>query len=206
MIESADDRSRKRLTVAAAEVARIGDIVEGYASYARPLDVLTPAEEDVGAMVHTLVSLMKRTRSARGARGARGPVLGRRRCHPLRPRSRSRSKTRSSTSSRTPRRPPAEGLVRVTYGLSTEASTPGHLTFTVSDSGKGMDEPTLARLGTPFFTQREGGTGLGVALARQVAQQHDGTLSFESVLGRGTRALITIPPGLSPALSKEETT
>jgi signal transduction histidine kinase len=61
-----------------------------------------------------------------------------------------------------------------------------------------MDPATLAKLGTPFFSQREGGTGLGVALARQVAEQHGGGLTYESMEGAGTTAIFRIPGADAP--------
>ena len=63
----------------------------------------------------------------------------------------------------------------------------------VKDTGRGMSPETLARVGTPFFTTREQGTGLGVTLARSVALQHGGTLTFESEPGRGTVATLLLP-------------
>jgi signal transduction histidine kinase len=63
----------------------------------------------------------------------------------------------------------------------------------VRDSGRGMSPDTLRRLGTPFFTTREEGTGLGVVLARSAVAQHGGCLRYESVPGRGTTATVSLP-------------
>ena len=63
----------------------------------------------------------------------------------------------------------------------------------VRDSGPGLDSDALAKLGTPFYTTREGGTGLGVHLARQGAEQHGGSLTFTSARGEGTVATLRIP-------------
>jgi signal transduction histidine kinase len=63
----------------------------------------------------------------------------------------------------------------------------------VRDSGRGMSPETLRRLGTPFFTTRDEGTGLGVVLARSVVAQHGGTLTYDSEPGRGTTATIVLP-------------
>lgn len=63
----------------------------------------------------------------------------------------------------------------------------------VRDTGRGMPPETLRRLGTPFFTTREEGTGLGVALARSVIAQHGGSLRYESEPGKGTTARATLP-------------
>jgi signal transduction histidine kinase len=63
----------------------------------------------------------------------------------------------------------------------------------VRDTGHGMPQDTLRRLGTPFFTTRDEGTGLGVVLARSVVAQHGGSLRYDSEPGRGTTASITLP-------------
>jgi signal transduction histidine kinase len=56
-----------------------------------------------------------------------------------------------------------------------------------------MSEELLARLGEAFATETDGGTGLGVLLARSVAHQHGGELRYDSALGRGTTASLELP-------------
>jgi len=63
----------------------------------------------------------------------------------------------------------------------------------VRDSGRGMPPEVLERLGTPFFTTREQGTGLGVAMARAAFTQHGGSLDYQSEEGRGTTVVGTLP-------------
>ena len=69
----------------------------------------------------------------------------------------------------------------------------GSVQLAVRDCGRGMSEEVLSRLGTPFFTTRENGTGLGVVLARAVFEGHGGTLRYSSAPGRGTTALGSLP-------------
>ena len=69
----------------------------------------------------------------------------------------------------------------------------------VRDTGRGIAPETLRRLGTPFFTTRAEGTGLGVALARSVIAQHGGALRYESEPGKGTTARATLPSGARAA-------
>ena len=75
----------------------------------------------------------------------------------------------------------------------------GLLMFTVLDTGIGIPADQLGRLGSPFVTLRKSvaasreGTGLGLALARALAQLHGGTLKIESVEGRGTTVTVAIP-------------
>jgi two-component system nitrogen regulation sensor histidine kinase GlnL len=63
----------------------------------------------------------------------------------------------------------------------------------IEDTGVGMDEDALRQAGTPFFTTRPGGTGLGLAVAEYWIAQHQGSLHLESRPSQGTRARITLP-------------
>jgi two-component system nitrogen regulation sensor histidine kinase GlnL len=63
----------------------------------------------------------------------------------------------------------------------------------IHDSGPGIPEDVLLRVATPFFTTRSGGTGLGLALARQWVNRHDGSLRIASEEGAGTTARVTLP-------------
>jgi signal transduction histidine kinase len=60
-----------------------------------------------------------------------------------------------------------------------------------------MARDTLRRVGTPFFTTREEGTGLGVAIARSVFAQHGGTVRYESKPGKGTTVRVTLPSAVA---------
>ncbi|XYD09720.1 two-component system VirA-like sensor kinase [Methylobacterium sp. NMS12] len=63
----------------------------------------------------------------------------------------------------------------------------------VSDTGRGMDEATLARIFEPFFTTRPAGTGLGLATAYEFVQEHDGAFDVRSAPGRGSAFAVWLP-------------
>jgi CheY-like chemotaxis protein/anti-sigma regulatory factor (Ser/Thr protein kinase) len=71
----------------------------------------------------------------------------------------------------------------------------GQVVLIVRDTGIGMDAETLARACEPFFsTKVEGaGTGLGLALVRDIVQQCGGTLAIHSTLGVGTEVTVALP-------------
>jgi signal transduction histidine kinase len=63
----------------------------------------------------------------------------------------------------------------------------------VGDSGPGIPPEKLERIFDPFFTTKKGGTGLGLAVARRIVGQHNGTLKANSWPGIGTIFVITLP-------------
>ncbi len=63
----------------------------------------------------------------------------------------------------------------------------------VQDEGCGMDEATIKSVLTPFFTTKEQGSGLGLALANRIIGQHGGRLKIESEVGKGTVVSCTLP-------------
>ncbi|MEK8022980.1 MAG: ATP-binding protein [Candidatus Hydrogenedentota bacterium] len=74
----------------------------------------------------------------------------------------------------------------------------GELVFEVEDTGPGMANDKLPRLFERFYQVNpdercEGGMGLGLAIVREIAQAHGGTVIVESELGKGTRFRIGIP-------------
>lgn len=62
-----------------------------------------------------------------------------------------------------------------------------------SDNGPGMDQKTLKKLGTPFFTTKENGIGLGTMTSYRIIEELGGNLSIESEAGAGTKFIITLP-------------
>lgn len=73
------------------------------------------------------------------------------------------------------------------------------LNFTIADTGIGISPENIAKLFKPFvqldssFTRRYPGTGLGLALVRQVVELHGGSVSLESEVGQGSRFTVSLP-------------
>lgn len=66
---------------------------------------------------------------------------------------------------------------------------------TISDNGTGMDENTKKRLYEPFFTTKDvgEGTGLGMSIAYNTINKHNGQININSELGKGTDFIIKLP-------------
>jgi hypothetical protein len=56
-----------------------------------------------------------------------------------------------------------------------------------------MTREILERIQKPYFTTRAEGTGLGVAVARGIVEQHGGHVTYESAPGKGTTVVIDLP-------------
>jgi signal transduction histidine kinase len=72
--------------------------------------------------------------------------------------------------------------------------------LTVRDEGVGMTPEVLERIRKPYFTTKEGGTGLGLAVARGLVEQHGGRLEFKSTPRHGTTATIILPMVAKPCI------
>jgi signal transduction histidine kinase len=69
----------------------------------------------------------------------------------------------------------------------------GMLVLEVKDDGIGMTPDVLKRVGTPFFTTRAQGTGLGLAQCQRLIGTAGGRLAIDSEPGKGTTVTITLP-------------
>jgi signal transduction histidine kinase len=84
--------------------------------------------------------------------------------------------------------------------LSTAFDSGGALRITIADTGIGIAPADIPRVLSPFtqvdnsFTRQHEGTGLGLPIAKSLAELHGGTLEIASALGRGTTVTVTLPP------------
>ncbi len=80
----------------------------------------------------------------------------------------------------------------------------GHITITVEekdtralihfeDNGIGMSQERIEQVGTPFYSTKEAGTGLGLAVCYKIMERHQGTMHFKSGKGKGTTVTIDMP-------------
>ncbi len=63
----------------------------------------------------------------------------------------------------------------------------------VSDAGPGIAPELRTRVFDPFFTTRRNGTGLGLAVARQIVEAHNGRIAVDDAVGGGARFVVHVP-------------
>ena len=180
--DACDEESRERLEVAENEVERMNGILQEYLSFSRPLEKLRRQRFSLGALADEVLGIL-------GAQASSAGVALRR--------------AGEAQVEADPRRLREALFNLVANALDATAKggkvevrivqRDGLAQVEVRDSGRGMPPEVLERLGTPFFTTREQGTGLGVAMARAAFTQHGGSLDYQSEEGRGTTVVGTLP-------------
>lgn len=85
-------------------------------------------------------------------------------------------------------RPNAKLLIETGYYEDTNESY-----IVIKDNGKGIDEESLKKIGTPFFTTKSNGTGLGLSVCYKIIKDHGGRIEVESQVNQGTAFTIILP-------------
>jgi signal transduction histidine kinase len=84
--------------------------------------------------------------------------------------------------------------------LRAESVEPGQVRFCVRDSGEGICGADLERIFEPYFSTKEAGVGLGLAITHRIVQDHGGRIEVSSRDGEGTEFSILLPLAGPPAL------
>ena len=69
----------------------------------------------------------------------------------------------------------------------------GVIVILFCDNGAGMSQETVARLFEPYYTTKQGGTGLGLVIAQRIVREHRGELRIKSEVGKGSCAEVRLP-------------
>jgi signal transduction histidine kinase len=186
-VPESDERARKRFDVVEGEIERMETLLNEYLSFSRPLDELRLEATDLGALLDDVASVMEARAAEAGVSLRRdgdrgGPVV-------VQADGRRLKQAIINLAANALEATPAGGTIT----LSVRALAAG-AEIRVVDDGRGMPPELLGRLGKPFVSGREGGTGLGLVVTRTTVRQHGGELAFNSEAGRGTTVRLQLPP------------
>jgi len=81
-----------------------------------------------------------------------------------------------------------EGLIKIE--LFTSENT---VKVKVADNGKGISDELKDKLFTPNFTTKTSGMGLGLTIAKNIVENANGTIWFETEIGKGTTFFVELP-------------
>jgi signal transduction histidine kinase len=77
--------------------------------------------------------------------------------------------------------------------LFIENGLPNRARVRIRDNGIGIPQEKIDRIFNPFFTTKEKGTGLGMAISKKIVEAHEGSIDVLSDSGRGTEFVVTLP-------------
>jgi two-component system sensor kinase FixL len=80
--------------------------------------------------------------------------------------------------------------------VTTQVSHAGLITIMIKDNGVGMSEELCKKIFSPLYTTKQNGTGIGLALARYLIEEHKGKITVASEQGKGSCFNITLPSSL----------
>jgi signal transduction histidine kinase len=67
------------------------------------------------------------------------------------------------------------------------------VSISLQDNGAGIEDDVKNNIFKPFFTTKESGNGLGLAICQKIIEKHNGTISVESKVGIGSKVIIVLP-------------
>ena len=80
------------------------------------------------------------------------------------------------------------GIISIDYKLKND-----YVIINIKDNGIGMSDEVKERIFEAFYTTKKQGTGLGVNLSKEIIEGHNGKISYESAINKGTKVEIILP-------------
>ncbi len=179
-----DHSHREFIDILKQEVGRLSRVVGKYLDYARP-QAPEPRPVDANAVVRSAVDLLKRSAARASTRfechlqEKLPPALA----DPVQIHQAMVNLLLNAIQAM-----PSGGVVEVDT-----AAAPDLIKITVTDHGKGLPDGPTERLFEPFFSTKTAGTGLGLAVARQIALSHGGRISAENAERGGAMFCLELP-------------
>jgi len=181
---ASDPQTAERLGVIAAEADRLRDVVDGFLSYSKQASALRLADVKPWDVAHEIQILLE-GRSVETGVGVE--VLGDEALVIVADGKKLRQALLNLVLNAV-QASESGGMVRLAVDRMCDSAR-----IRVIDKGEGMTAEVLERVRRPHYSTRQGGSGLGLALARSIIEQHGGELELSSKKGSGTTATITLP-------------
>ncbi len=96
---------------------------------------------------------------------------------------------------------PKGGTLTISARIVDAKSSP-QIEIAIQDTGEGIEKKVIERIFKPFYTTKDKGTGIGLAISQQIVKAHGGTIAVTSSPGRGSAFRIKIPIAGPPGDSK----
>jgi signal transduction histidine kinase len=190
-----EDPARAWAAAIAEEARRIEHMVERFESLAQR-KVSFFGQDDLNVIVRDTLELLQPELKAKNifliAELHRAPLMGRLNSHLLKVAL--AHLVRNAIEATPPR-----GQIMVRTGLDKN-----YALLVIQDTGRGMSPEAVDKVFIPFYTTKIGGTGLGMVFVRQIVDEHRGTITLESQVGRGTTVTIRLPHRFAEAAEVAE--
>lgn len=176
---------RENLDVIALEIQRLDRVVQGFLKFVRPQELrLGPI--DVNALLSEVSRLMAPEAAQAGARVALdlAPDLP-----PVAGDAELLQQACTNLVTNAMQAMPKGGTVT----LVTRRGPDGAVEVRVSDEGVGIAPEDLDKIFRLYYTTKPNGSGIGLSLVYRIVQLHDGRIDVDSVSGRGTTMILTLP-------------
>lgn len=185
-----DAEVQPQLEVIAGEILRLDRVVKTFLDFNRPLD-LKLAETPLDGLVEGLAALTRPQAEAAGVRletvfEARGAVIN---ADPDLLKQALLNLVVNAIEAM-----PGGGVLRLETAIRPPSGDEGEeVEIRVSDTGAGIPPEVEAKIFHLFFTTKERGSGIGLAVTYRMVQLHGGRIGFSSKLGRGTTFVVCLP-------------
>ena len=184
-LEGRQPEVRENVEVIAQEIQRLDRVVQGFLKFVRPQELrLKPV--DVNALLQEVAQLMAPEAAQAGARMALDltpdlPLVAgdaellQQAC--------------TNLVTNAIQAMPKGGTV----ALASRRGPDGAVEARVSDQGVGIPPEDLDKIFRLYYTTKPSGSGIGLSLVYRITQMHDGRIDVESLVGRGTTVILTLP-------------
>ena len=183
-VRSDDVKTADRLAVLQREVTRMQSILDEFLNFSRPLTPLNRTEIDVAALCQELIALHEAMAAERGVH-LRMEVQPQVRLHGD---DRKIGQVLINLLQNALEAAPSGTVVELSGRREGET-----ILLRVRDHGAGLDPQLRSRVFEPGVTSKRTGNGLGLTIARAIAEQHGGQLRLETPTDGGCRAVLAVP-------------